>query len=65
MAGQTMARFFFQPTCPTWCDLCASYRVLIPGLNSGRLAVYSCAHVEQYMGTFRFEVPILQCSYLF
>ena len=32
--------------------------LLVPRLNSGRLGVYSCGHVKQYMGTFRFEVPM-------
>ena len=40
-------------------------RVLVPGPKSGRLAVYSCDHIKQYMGTFMFEVPILQCIHLF
>ena len=40
MAGQTMAEFIFQPTCPTWCYLYSC--VLVPRLNSGGLAVYSC-----------------------
>ena len=37
-------------------------RILVPGLILGRLAVYSCDHVKQYMGTCRFELSILQCT---
>ena len=55
MACQTMARFFSS----RFAQLGAIYaHLMVPGLNSGRLAVYSCDHVKQYMGTFRFEVPI-------
>ena len=52
MAGEAMAGLL---TCPTWCYLCLC--VLVPRLNSGRLAIYSCGHVEQHMGTLRFKVP--------
>ena len=73
MAGQTMAGllffFFFFFFFSRLAQLGAIYAhltcVLVPGLNSGRLAVYSCGCVKQYTGNFRFEVPFLQCNYLF
>ena len=45
MAGQTMARFFFFFS--RLAQLGAIYAHLVPGLNSGRLAVYSCDDVKQ------------------
>ena len=31
--------------------------VLVPKLNSGRLAVYNCGRVKQHMGSFKYKVP--------
>ena len=47
MAGLAMAGSFFQLTCPTQCYLCSSCVCsCVPRLNSGKLAIYSCGHVD-------------------
>ena len=56
MAGQTMAgSFSYSANLPTiYAHLVC---ILVAKLNSGRLAVYSCGHVKQHMGTYRF-IPV-------
>ena len=61
-----MTRFFFPADLPQLGAIYALFMcVLVPRLILCGSAVYGCDHVKQYMGTFRFEVPILQGSYLF
>ena len=47
MAGQTMAGFFSSRLAQLGAIYAHLMRVLVPGLNSGRLAViYSCGHAH-------------------
>ena len=57
MAGQTMAGFFSSRLAQLGAIYTHLMCVLVPGLNSGRLAAIV------HMGIFRFEVPILQGGY--
>ena len=58
MSSQTTAGFFSSRLAQLGAIYTHLMCVLVPGLNSGRLAV-----AIVHMGIFRFEVPILQGGY--